>query len=187
MHRITKPGRRVAVLSGFLLFLAGCSAKPAAQTSVAAAQQPPVVVPVTVVKEPEPVPPVESPSPDALPKSIDELNRRGYLKDVFFDYDQYAIRADQREILTQDAAWLKKEPTVKILVEGHCDERGTASYNMALGERRAEAMREYLQGLGVASSRVQIVSYGKERPFDPGNDERAWAQNRRDHVLATAE
>ena len=187
MARFTKTGRNAVALSGFLTLLAGCSAKPAATTAAAASPEPAAGTPTTVVTEAKPVPAVDSPTTDALPKSLDELNRRGYLKDVFFDFDQYTIRADQRDVLARDAAWLKKQPTVKILIEGHCDDRGTASYNMALGERRAQAMREYLQDLGVSPSRLQVISYGKERPFVVGENEQAWAQNRRDHVLATAD
>jgi peptidoglycan-associated lipoprotein len=123
---------------------------------------------------------------ERLPDDVAEINRKGYLKDNFFDFDQAAIRADQREVLAGDASWLKKWPTVKVRVEGHCDERGTAQYNLALGERRAEADREYLASLGIDTTRVELVSYGKERPFAPGHDEGAWAQNRRDHFVVTA-
>jgi peptidoglycan-associated lipoprotein len=110
----------------------------------------------------------------------------GYLKDSFFDFDKFDIRADQRDALAANAEWLKKYPTIKIKVEGHCDERGTAQYNMALGEKRASAVKDYLSSLGVDGGRIEIVSYGKERPFVTGSDESAWSQNRRGHFVVTA-
>jgi peptidoglycan-associated lipoprotein len=98
---------------------------------------------------------------------------------VFFDYDKYDVRADQRAALDRQADWLKKYPATKITVEGHCDERGTREYNLALGERRANAVKEYLVAKGVATARVKTISYGKERPVALGTNETAWAQNRR--------
>ena len=110
----------------------------------------------------------------------------GYLKDAFFDFDKFNVRADQRDTLAADAEWLKKYPKVKIQIEGHCDERGTAQYNMALGEKRAQAVKDYVTSLGVDPSRIETVSYGKERPFVKGHNEEAWAQNRRGHFVITA-
>ena len=100
-----------------------------------------------------------------LSEDLATLNRKGYLKDAFFDYDRADLREDARAALAADAQFLKKYGSAKILVEGHCDERGTEEYNLALGDRRANAAREYLASLGVPSSRVASVSYGKERPF----------------------
>lgn len=165
-----------------LLATGGCSSKPKAATEASAKAAPaPTPVPVTIV--PEPTPAVAAAEPTV---TVDELNRRGYLVDAFFDFDQYAIRPDQRATLDRDAVWLRKQATVKIVVEGHCDERGTAQYNMALGERRAQAVKEYLASLGIDSSRIQVVSYGKERPFATGHDDKAWAENRRGHFVVTA-
>ncbi len=174
-----------------MIFLAGaaalltvaCSSKPkpatASEAKPVAAVKSPTAAPVSAPKaEPRPEAPVRI--------SVEELNRRGYLKDAFFDYDRYDIRQDQRDVLEKDAAWLRENPTVKITVEGHCDERGTDQYNMALGQQRAQAVKDYLIQLGVDPSRIQIISYGKERPFVTGHDDRAWAQNRRDHFLVTA-
>lgn len=168
-----------------LLVAGGCSSKPKPATEASAKAAPaPTPAPVAVAPESTPAPaPAEAAE---LVGSIDELNRRGYLVDALFDFDQYAIRLDQRAALDRDATWLRKQSSVKILVEGHCDERGTAQYNMALGERRAQAVKDYLAGLGVDSSRIQVVSYGKERPFASGHDENAWAENRRGHFLVTA-
>jgi peptidoglycan-associated lipoprotein len=117
-------------------------------------------------------------------KSLSEL--QGYLKDTFFDFDRSDIRADQRDPLAADGSWLRKHPAVKVRVEGHCDERGTSQYNLALGERRAEEAKEYLATLGVEAKRIETVSYGKERPFAEGHAESAWSQNRRDHYVVTA-
>ncbi|MEO5335651.1 MAG: peptidoglycan-associated lipoprotein Pal [Magnetospirillum sp. WYHS-4] len=98
---------------------------------------------------------------------------------VFFDYDKFSLKADARATLEKQAAWLKKFPAVTLSVEGHCDERGTREYNLALGERRANAARDYLVSLGVSKDRVKTISYGKERPVAMGSNEAAWAQNRR--------
>jgi peptidoglycan-associated lipoprotein len=98
---------------------------------------------------------------------------------VFFDFDSYEIRADAQDTLNKQAAWLGQYANYAITVEGHCDERGTREYNLALGERRANAVRNYLVAQGVDPSRIQTISYGKERPEVVGNDEAAWAQNRR--------
>jgi len=105
------------------------------------------------------------------------------LKDIHFGYDQYEIRREDEEILKENAAFLKKNPTMKIQIEGHCDERGTAEYNLALGERRANHTKKYLVSLGIRSDRISTISYGEEKPLDPGNNEEAWAKNRRAHIV----
>ena len=105
------------------------------------------------------------------------------LKDIHFGYDQYDIRRADEEILRENAAFLKKNPQMKIQIEGHCDERGTSEYNLALGERRANSTKRYLVSLGIASDRISTISFGKERPFDPGHNEEAWAKNRRAHIV----
>jgi len=105
------------------------------------------------------------------------------LKDVRFDYDKYEIRREDEEILRENAAFLKKNPKMKIQIEGHCDERGTAEYNLALGERRANSTKKYLVSLGITSDRISTISYGEERPLDPRSNEEAWAKNRRAHIV----
>ena len=105
------------------------------------------------------------------------------LKDIYFDYDKYEIRREDEEILKENAAFLKKNPKMKIQIEGHCDERGTAEYNLALGERRANHTKKYLVSLGITSDRISTISYGEERPLDPSNDDKAWAKNRRAHIV----
>ncbi len=101
------------------------------------------------------------------------------LKSIFFDFDQAVIREDQKEIMLQNAQWLKAHPQIRVRIEGNCDERGTAEYNLALGQKRAEAAKEFLVGLGISPQRMQTISYGFERPLDPGHNEEAWAKNRR--------
>ncbi|WP_428541923.1 peptidoglycan-associated lipoprotein Pal [Reyranella sp.] len=98
---------------------------------------------------------------------------------VFFDTDMSTIREDGRQTLNRQAEWLKKYPNYPITIEGHCDERGTREYNLALGERRANAARQYLIAQGIPASRIKTISYGKERPDPVGSDEAAWARNRR--------
>lgn len=105
------------------------------------------------------------------------------LKDIHFNFDKYDIRREDEEILKENAAWLKKNPKMKIQIEGHCDERGTVEYNLALGERRANNTKRYLVSLGISPNRITIISFGKERPLDPGHNEEAWAKNRRAHIV----
>ncbi|MDP9361181.1 MAG: peptidoglycan-associated lipoprotein Pal [Acidobacteriota bacterium] len=124
---------------------------------------------------------------ETLPSDIEELNRvaqtRGYIQDAFFEYNDSTLSADAQAALTTSANWLKKNPQYNLLIEGHCDERGTEQYNLALGDRRANQAKEYLATLGVDAGRIRTVSYGEERPFDPGHDEAAWSKNRRDHLV----
>jgi peptidoglycan-associated lipoprotein len=105
------------------------------------------------------------------------------LKDIHFDFDKYDIRREDEAILKENAAFLKNNPKMKIQIEGHCDERGTIEYNLALGERRASNTKKYLIFLGIPSDRISTISYGKERPLDKGHHEEAWAKNRRAHVV----
>ena len=98
---------------------------------------------------------------------------------VFFDYDRSNVRADQRPVLQRQAEWMGRYPEVRVQVQGHADERGTREYNLALGEKRADSAHAYLVSLGVDSSRISVVSYGKERPVALGSDETSWARNRR--------
>jgi len=116
----------------------------------------------------------------------DVINKNSPLKPVFFAYDSDQLDDLGRQALTEDAQVLKKYPSWKISIEGHSDERGTAEYNLALGERRALSARSFLLSLGVTADRCSTVSYGKEFPFDPGHDETAWKNNRRAHLVVTA-
>ncbi|HVP79117.1 MAG TPA: peptidoglycan-associated lipoprotein Pal [Thermodesulfobacteriota bacterium] len=105
------------------------------------------------------------------------------LKDIYFEFDKYEIRREDEAILKENAAFLKNNPKMKVQIEGHCDERGTVEYNLALGERRANNTKKYLVFLGIPADRISTISYGKERPLDKGHDEGAWAKNRRAHVV----
>lgn len=130
--------------------------------------------------EPTPTPPPPAPTPPPEPPKEDPNAWKANIKDVFFDFDKYEIRADAQAVL-QENARLLKEKGANVVLEGHCDERGTEEYNLALGERRANAVRAYLSDLGVGSSMMSTISYGEEKPFAMGHDEAAWAQNRRVH------
>jgi peptidoglycan-associated lipoprotein len=117
--------------------------------------------------------------------SLDEINKNSPLKPVFFNFDQSEISPESQKALEANADVLKRNPAWVVTIEGHCDERGTAEYNLALGERRAGSARAYLVSLGIPADRLRTVSYGKEFPFDPGHDEAAWAKNRRAHFVVT--
>jgi peptidoglycan-associated lipoprotein len=154
---------------------------------------PPAPPPMTSTTPPDPPPPVREPMPppplptdDVSARSLDDLNRDSPLQPVFFDLDSSEINERSRAVLQANATVLKKYPTWVITIEGHCDERGTAEYNLALGERRALSARAYLISLGVDANRVRTVSYGSEFPFDPAHNETAWERNRRAHFVITA-
>jgi peptidoglycan-associated lipoprotein len=112
-----------------------------------------------------------------------EIFESKLFKDIHFYFDKYDIRPEDAEILKENAALLSKYLTVKVQIEGHCDERGTNEYNLALGERRANSTKKYLISIGVSQGRISTISYGEERPSDPGNNEEAWAKNRRAHCI----
>jgi peptidoglycan-associated lipoprotein len=112
-----------------------------------------------------------------------EILESRMLKDIHFDFDEYNVRSEDTEILKDNAALLMKYTSVKIQIEGHCDERGTVEYNLALGERRANSTKKYLVSLGISPDRITTISYGEERPLDPGHHEEAWAKNRRAHTI----
>ena len=109
------------------------------------------------------------------------------LNDIYFEFDKYNIRPGDAKILDSNAAWLKSNPRNLILIEGHCDERGTNEYNLALGERRAKSTMNYLVAQGVQASRITIISYGKERPVCSEHNEACWSKNRRSHFLTKAQ
>jgi peptidoglycan-associated lipoprotein len=147
---------------------------------------PPRPSPPSPAAEPTTVPP-EPVREDAIASaSLDDLNRNSPLKPVFYALDSSEIDAAGQQALNGNAALLKQYPSWTVTIEGHCDERGSAEYNLALGERRAVAARAYLVSLGIAADRLRTVSYGKEFPFDPGHDEAAYAKNRRAHFVITA-
>lgn len=160
-------------------------ARPMPPPMPAATAPPAPPPPPSPVSEPVPVPPM--PVEDTIgSKSLDDLNRDSPLKPLFFALDSSEVDAEGQVTLQANAAVLKQFPTWQITIEGHCDERGTAEYNLGLGERRANAVKEYLVGLGIAADRIAVVSKGKEAPVCTTSDEACWQQNRRGHFLITA-
>ena len=142
--------------------------------------------PPAPIPEAAPVPPEPVTEDSVGSKSLDDLNRNSPLKPVFYALDESEVDQAGQQALASNADVLKKFTSWQVTIEGHCDERGTAEYNLALGERRAVAARTYLLSLGIAAERIKTVTYGKEFPFDPGHDEGAWAKNRRAHFVVTA-
>jgi len=143
---------------------------------VVMAPEPPPPAPAPVV-EAEPV--YEEPEPAIVPGSLDDLIQTAGSDRVFFEFDSSSLTADSRDVLTRQATWMRRFPAVSIRIEGHADERGTREYNLALGSRRANAVKNYLVALGVSDSQVDTISYGKERPAALGSGPDAWAKNRR--------
>ena len=179
------------VLISLSVVAAGCAqqqapvAAPApSPTPAGAAPAPPP--PPSRVEEVLPVPPDPIEEDSIATRSLDELNRGSPFTPAFFTLDSAELDDAGRAVVTANAELMKKYPTWVVTIEGHCDERGTAEYNLALWERRAIAAKTYLASLGIAPDRVRTVSYGKEFPFDPGQDEGAWAKNRRAHFVITS-
>lgn len=173
-----------------LLVLGGCNRKNKVTTAPEAAPETAGIVSAPASRpeaaEPEPAP---APEPDPLSGDLDSVNeylrRQGLLGDVYFRYDEASLSAEARERLAQNARFLTQNPQFRVTLEGHCDERGTSEYNLALGERRAASVRDYLVSLGVASGQLSTISYGKERPACTEEDESCWRLNRRAHPVVT--
>jgi peptidoglycan-associated lipoprotein len=186
--------RRLASVLGLSLVLAvaaaGCH-KKVPPPAPAPPPPPPPAAPAT--PPPPPPPPAPAPTPPPRPlteeeifrnKSLDDLSKE--LDDIYFDLDKSEIRDDAKSHLQKNADWMKKWTSTQVSVEGHCDSRGSAEYNLALGSRRANAVKEYLANLGVPAGRVTIVSKGKEQPVCSQEAESCWQQNRRGHFVVTA-
>ena len=193
MH--TRQAALRAALSVLIVLTAALIACHKAKPPIARPQPPPVTTtdpgtrppaPPQPVAEPTVVPPEPARDDAIASASLDDLNRNSPLKPLFFELDSAEVNAAGQAALDADAAVLKKYPSWTVTIEGHCDERGTAEYNLALGERRAVAARTYLVSVGIPADRLRTVSYGKEFPFDPGHDEAAFAKNRRAHFVVTA-
>ncbi len=184
--------RSATVLTLLLtLVLIGCAKRPATTavsappptTGSATVTPPPTTAmtplsPGTTVTPPAAAPPTRPP--------VEQFHPVAELQDIHFDFDKYDIRPGDAKILGTNAAWLKSHDDQLLLVEGHCDERGTNEYNLALGERRAKATMNYLVSQGVQANRVTIISYGEERPLCTEHSETCWAKNRRAHFLVKA-
>jgi peptidoglycan-associated lipoprotein len=188
---MTRLRRLVFVLafgSAIAVAAAGCHKKAPVVTPA------PAPPPATPAPPPPPPPsPAPTPAPPPRPltedeifarKTIDELTRE--LSDVYFDLDKSEVRDDARAPLQKDADWMKRWTSTQVTIEGHCDSRGSSEYNLALGSRRASAVKDYLVNLGVPANRLTVVSKGKEQPFCTEENEACWQQNRRGHFLVTA-
>jgi peptidoglycan-associated lipoprotein len=181
---------RFALIAAVLVAAAACHKTPkVGPVPTVEAAPPPAPAPPRpappprVVDEPVPVPP---PADSVSSSSLDDLNRNSPLKPAFFGLDSSEIDPTAKSVLDGNAALLRQNATWVVTIEGHCDERGTAEYNLALGERRAGAALAYMVSLGIPASRLKTVSYGKEFPFDPAHEDGAWAKNRRAHFVITA-
>jgi len=190
--------RRLALIIALTAVVTAACAKKVPPPSPAPAPPPP---PQAAARPPTPPPPAAPPPPPAVAapapaplteeeifarKSLEQLNAERPLGDVFFDLDEATIRDDARPILQKNADWMKRWTSAVVAVEGHCDSRASAEYNLALGGRRAMAVKDYLTSLGVQGNRVTVVSKGKEQPVCTEETEACWQQNRRGHFLITA-
>ena len=186
---------RLSILAALCTVIA-VSTACAKKAPVAAPPPPPP--PVSTPPPPPPPPPTPPPPPPApvqkaltedevfSRKTLAELNAEKPLQDVYFDYDKADLRDQARVALQKNAEWLKRWTGTRIFIEGHCDARGTAEYNLALGDKRASAARTYLLSLGIPADRIQTVSKGKESPFCTEEAESCWSQNRRGHFILSA-
>ncbi|MBI4382149.1 MAG: peptidoglycan-associated lipoprotein Pal [candidate division NC10 bacterium] len=163
------------------------AALPATEALPAIPEAPPAPAvapppPPDVTPAPAPAPPAPVVAPPA-PVAAKEAGREPSLGDIFFDYDQSFIRPDAKKTLDKNVEWLRGNARPILIIEGHCDERGSQEYNLALGHRRAKAAQDYLVASGIDEKRIKTISYGKERPFVAGHDESAWQWNRRAHFV----
>jgi peptidoglycan-associated lipoprotein len=195
---MTRPRRIVwivAVVMALIMTAAACHKRVPAP----APAPPPPPPPVATAPQPPPPPPLRPPPPPPVAvapapltddeifarKSLEQLNGEKPLGDVFFDYDRSDIRDDGRAALQRNADWMKRYTSAIVTVEGQCDSRGSAEYNLALGSRRATAVKDYLVSLGVPAGRITVISKGKEQPFCSDDGEACWQQNRRGHFVVT--
>ena len=193
MIRVRRLVSTLAVCLALAVAAAGCHKKVAATPPM-----PPPPPPPTTAPPPPPAPappPAPTPAPTPRPlsedevfarKSVDQLNAEKPLSDVFFELDRTDIKDEGRSILQRDADWMKRWTSTQVTIEGHCDSRGSAEYNLGLGSRRASAVKDYLVSLGVPATRLTTVSKGKEQPVCTDENESCWSQNRRGHFLITA-
>ena len=192
MIRVRRLVSTIALSAALAIAAAGCH-KKVPQAAPAPPPPPPPAAPATPPPPPPPPPP-RAPAPVPPPlsdeeifarKSVDQLNAERPMDDVFFDLDKSEVREDAKPALQKDADWLKRWTSTQITLEGHCDSRGSAEYNLGLGSRRATAVKDYLVNLGVPTGRVTVVSKGKEQPVCRDENEACWQQNRRGHFVIT--
>jgi len=178
-----------------VLLVTGCAKKV-----VPPPPPPPVPPPAPAAPPPPPPPPPPAPAPAPPPppprqltedeifarKTLAEINAEMPLADVFFDYDMSTVRDDQRAALQRNADWMRRWTSTRVSIEGHADARGTNEYNLALGQRRGDAVKQYLVGLGIADDRLVVVSKGEETPVCSEENEACWSRNRRGHFIVTA-
>jgi peptidoglycan-associated lipoprotein len=165
------------------LFAAGCAKKELVKS------EEPIAPPSAVEKAPAtPSETTTEETPSVKEETLQETNKEAVpavtMETIHFDFDSYVLSADARDTLKKNAEWMMSNPTAKVQVQGNCDERGSAEYNLALGENRAKAAARYLETLGVNANRLSTISFGKEKPVDPGHDEAAWSKNRRDDFVS---
>jgi peptidoglycan-associated lipoprotein len=176
----TQRAVRLALVGVAAASLAACASRPKPQPVAPTPPAPPPAqepAPYT----PPPAPPVaQGPLPGSVQDFVVNVGDR-----VYFDTDEYSVRADAQPVLAGQAQWLNRYPSVKVRIEGNADERGTREYNLALGARRANAVRDFLIAQGVSASRIETISFGKEKPIDAGTTEEAWAKNRNGHTAIT--
>lgn len=166
----------LAALSMVMACVCGQPTRPVEQPVVA--PPPPVQPKVEEVAPTPPPPPVEEAVKEVPPPpKIEEVA----LEDIYFAFDDYSLTDRAKATLDRNASWVTKNPNARVQIEGNCDERGTVEYNLALGEKRANSAKKYLVNMGIRETQLSTISYGKEKPIDPGHNEEAWAKNRRDH------
>lgn len=196
------PVRFVRLVALLLVIVATVSACSRKKPPVARPTPPPPSATATGTAPPPPPAPLAEPEPpvtsvpvepamsgtsmDYNARSLDELNRESPLQPVFYAYDASDVGGDMQATLQRNAEILKQYPSWVVTIEGHCDQRGTAEYNLPLGDRRAQSARAYLIALGIPAERLKTVSYGSEFPFDPGTSAEAYAKNRRAHFVVTS-
>jgi peptidoglycan-associated lipoprotein len=175
----------MVLVCSFLVFVTSC-AKKQVQVSQPGKE--------TMAPTPEVKPVAKEPAAKIEMKDTDEAKRREMEKaqmlanemrmfeseSIYFDFDKSDLKTESQAVLKKKADWLRRNPGYSLRIEGNCDERGTNEYNLALGERRADSAKKFLAALGIAENRMSVISYGEERPVDPGHNEAAWAKNRRD-------